>query len=792
MRISLNWVRSLLGVDRLPLPVPDLVQRLTQRTAEIEHEVLRTGPGLDGVVVGAVLTCVPHPGADRLRCCVVDIGAGAPVPIVCGAPNVAAGQRVAVATVGAVLSGKDGSRFTIKAAKLRGEPSHGMICAEDEIGLGTGHDGILVLDPGLVPGTPLAEALGVGDTVLQVENIAITHRIDLWGHWGWAREIAALCALPAPAPPDIAWTPDPGPWSATLADAGGRAYAGAVITGVAQGPAPAWMAARLEAAGVRPLGLLIDVTNYVMLTLGQPMHAFDRRRIAGTALVVRAAAAGERLATLDGRTVDLACDDLVVADAAQPLALAGILGGVTSAVAADTTEIVLEAAQFSPERIRRTRKRLGLATDSSARSEKGPQPEHLPAAINLAIRLLAEACPGARVLHRFHAGALAGAERIVPIDPDLPSRTLGVPIPPEEAWSHLVAMGCAPTSNGVRIPWWRRRDLARDCDLVEEIGRCHGYDRIQPASPRLPAAVPAPDPLRLAEHRTRRVLSAHGWDEVTTYAFTSQAWAEALAWPAPLTLSHPMSSQMTVLRASLAPTLLEAVAANRRHAPRVAIYEVGKAYAAGIGTGEAPDERMCVAGACAAAGDETPVYAARDAALALLAGLGYPGHAIPDPGAAGTLLIPGRSLRLRVAGADVGEAGEIAKSHRDRAGLTDRAGFFRLDLQGLIARLGPARPQAHHAPSRFPAVSRDVTWECPESLAFGEIAGAARQAAGDLLVDLALVSVYRGEPYAADRKAVCVTLTFQANDRTLAESDLARLHQRIIDRVQRSGAVLRG
>ncbi|MBN8526364.1 MAG: phenylalanine--tRNA ligase subunit beta, partial [Planctomycetes bacterium] len=369
MRVSLTWIRRLLATD-LPVSDQELSDRLSVHTCEIEA-LHRTGPNLDKVVVGKVLTCDKHPGADRLRCTTVDAGGPQPLKIVCGAPNVAAGQTVAVATIGCSLTmpGKDGKpvSITIKEAKLRGELSQGMICAEDELGLGASHDGIMVLSDALKPGTPLATALGLGDAVLEVSNTAITHRADLWGQLGWARETAAILGLPAPAAPATAWSDDAQGFSARIADPGCWSYCGAVVEGVANAESPKWMRDLLEAAGCRPLGLLVDVTNFVMLELGEPMHAFDRRAFSGREVTARAARAGEKLATLDGRTHELVADDIVIADGERALALAGVIGGQASAVAADTTAIVLEAASFAPERVRRTRIRHGIATDSAAR-----------------------------------------------------------------------------------------------------------------------------------------------------------------------------------------------------------------------------------------------------------------------------------------------------------------------------------------------------------------------------------------------------------------------------------------
>lgn len=796
MRVSLSWIRRLLAAD-LPVTDQELSDRLSVHTCEIEA-LHRTGPNLDRVVVGKVLTCAKHPSADRLTCTTVDAGGPAPLNVVCGAPNVAVGQTVAVATVGATLTmpGKDGKpvTITIKAAKLRGEPSEGMICAEDELGLGTSHDGIMVLSDALQAGTPLASALGLGDAVLEVSNTAITHRADLWGQLGWARETAAILGLPAPAVPDTSWSDDVQGWSVVLADPGCRTYCGAVVEGVSNRESPRWMRDLLEASGVRPLGLLIDVTNFVMLELGEPMHAFDARAVPSRQVLVRAARAGERLATLDGKEHELAADDLLIAHGERGLALAGVIGGSASAVVADTSEIVLEAASFVPERIRRTRLRHLIATDSAARFEKTVQPELCPAAIHRAIALLSELCPGCRVTARFHAGPVAGEAAVVPFDLALADTLTGFRDGPAAARERLVRLGFhvdgPDHAAAVRVPWWRRKDVSADADLVEEAGRLAGWSRLQPEVPRLPAAAPKGNTLRSAEHRLRDALSAQGLDEVCTYVFASPAWCDALAVPveARVALEHPPQPEWSFLRPSLLPGLLRAVAENRKHLPALACYEIGKRYGPGIGRG--CDEELIVTGVVAAAADKAPFFAARDAALAGLAALGHAAGFRPaEAGVDGTT---GRCVELLVAGVVVGVASEAPRRLRDLAGCPERVGWFRIDLERLVAKSGEPAPVRLAMPSRFQSVGNDFTWECDEALAYGTIERAVRKAGGQLLAGQELVGIYRGAPYAAGRKAVTVTVTLQSQDKTLEEADIQAVRERIIVAVSATGAVLRG
>ena len=793
MRVSLKWVKRILGVADLGVSVAELQSRLTLHLAEFEADVERAGPNLDGIVVGKVLTCVQHPGADRLRCTTVDIGSGTPVAIVCGAPNVAVGQTVAVATIGTQLTmpGKDGQpqTITIKASKLRGEPSEGMICAEDEIGLGKSHDGIMVLDDKFRPGLPLADALNVGDTVLLIENHAITHRPDLWGQWGWAREVAAILGFPPPVVPDIAWTTLGSDWSVAIKSDGCSTYCGAVVSSVVNQASPEWMQTLLLSMGVRPLGLLVDITNYVMLELGEPMHAFDRREIAGTTITVRNAADSEAFTTLDGKQHQLNPSDMVIADEKRALALAGIMGGAGSMVRDDTTTIVLEAATFHPARIRRTRQRTGVATDSSARFEKGMYPELAPAAINRAIQLLRECIPNCQVTHRFHAGVVSAPAVTVTLPAGDLQRITSLTLNKTEQQILLERLGFMVAGEQITAPWWRRKDVNCAADVVEEIARLHGYHHITPQTPRLPAATPTVNILRQAEHRVRRTLSGSGWDEVATYAFTSEQWAEALGWNKGLIrLAHPLSSEQTVMRQSLLPTLLEALARNRKHTDVAAVYEVGKRYGVQSGDGITAHERVLATGVCCIAGDESPFYAARDSALAVLRGLGHEPRYVArnsNNGDNDRELSAGRVVDLYVGKQLIGAAGEVPAALRNKANCPGRVGMFRIELEQLIKAEGAAKPVPHRAPSRFPLVERQFTFDCPEELPYGDLENVMRQTAGELYISSTLDSIYRGEKMTAGRKAVSLRIFIQSSDRTLEEKDLQHLHARLITAVEK-------
>jgi len=793
MRVSLNWVKRLLQVDELGVSPETLQDRLTMHLTEIDA-VEAVGPQWPQVVVGEVLRCEQHPNADRLAVTEVAVGADAPIPVVCGAPNVAAGQRVAVALPGAELSipGKDATQqqLTIKKGKLRGEASHGMICAEDELGLGDDHDGILVLETDAAPGTPLGAVLGGGDHVLVVDNHNINHRPDLWGQRGWAREIAAILGLPPPADADLSWRESGAGMSVRIDDPRCLCYRGALVGGVHNGPSPAWMRELLEAVDMRPLGLLVDVTNFVMAELGEPMHAFDRRRLHGERIVVRGARPEERLELLDGSELALDPDDLLITDDEQALALAGIMGGAASGVAADTDTIVLEAAVFERGAIRRARMRHGTATDSSSRFEKGLFPELTAAAINRSMELLRAECPDCVLRCSFADAASDGHEthgrRIVYPSADY-ARHIGVELSAERQHQHLRALGLRVDDDAVAIPWWRQKDLTEAIDLVEEVARLEGYAEIAAELPRMPIDAPQTDALRQAEHRLRRRLSGCGWDEIASYCLCSDDWAELLAWPRDerIRLVHPLSSTQTVLRMSLLPTLLESLGRNRRYLDELRCYELGKVYSRGRGHAPSTDEEAVLAGVCTAEESTSPFYAAREAAVQALAALGYPvelqalAHDDPE-------LIEGRAAELRIGTQSYAQVGEVPAMLREHAGCQTRVGYFRIALERLLREHPVTRAVQHRPPSRFQLVTRDFTFVCPESLSFAELAQASRRAAGDLLrdVDLAQEIFRDAQQLGAEQKAVSVRLSLQSDERTLSDKELRKLEERVVKVVE--------
>ncbi len=583
MRIPVSWLRSYCDPG---LPAAELADVLTMAGVKLErlHRVGIADP--DAFVVGKVLAVEAHPNADRLSVCSVDDGSGDPRTIVCGAPNVEAGQSVAVARPGAVLP--DGTELA--EVELRGVSSSGMILAEDELGIGEDHSGILVLDDGAVPGSPLAEALPIGDEVIEIE--ITPNRPDTMGVYGDARELHAVTAAPL--------AEDPG---ATDAEAvGGSAadhasveiedpdvcmrFTARVFEDVAIGPSPAWLKQRLTAAGQRPISNVVDITNYVMLTLGQPLHAFDLDEVRGGRIVVRKAKDGETMTTLDGVERRFGADVALVCDGEGPTGIAGIMGGQVSEVSDSTTRVLMEVATWVGPNILRSSRELGLRTEASARFEKQLHPETAMAAQRLASKLMVELC-GARMLDgTIDAYPEPVEPRVVSMRPERLERLLGEEIPSDEVTAILDRLGFEPRVDDGQIvttvPPWRDSDVQREADLIEEVARIHGLDKLPTTLPARRNAVGGLSPKQRLRRRLEDVLRDSGLAECVAYSFTAPGTLARLRLDEEPTLriENPLSEEQSVLRPLLLPGLLDAAAHNAaRDRPAVALFESAHVYA---------------------------------------------------------------------------------------------------------------------------------------------------------------------------------------------------------------------
>ena len=592
MKISYRWLKRYLNIDLSPERVAEL---LTDTGLEVEgiEEVERIKGGLRGVVVGEVLTCVPHPNADKLSITTVDLGDGTPLQIVCGAPNVAQGQKVPVATVGTVLY-PDGEELKIKKGKIRGEVSMGMICAEDELGLGTSHDGILVLDAQLTPGTPASEVFEMESD--HVFEIGLTpNRTDAMGHIGVARDLrAAILTLEGQAPrldfPHSSFQPETNnPVSLHIQDADGcPAYNGIYFENVQVAPSPEWLQQSLTAIGIAPKNNVVDVTNYVLHTYGHPLHAFDAQRLNGQQVVVRRAHEGEQLVTLDGVERALHTDDLVIADAEKSVCLAGILGGQDSGVTEQTTSVYLEGAYFDPVRIRKTAKRHGLSTDASYRYERGVDPNTTRMAHEYAAALICE-LTGAKASPCDHQGRETFPAAQITFSLNKVLRLIGAEIEPSKVEGILSALDIALLSTGgdlwtVQVPTYRV-DVTRDVDIAEEILRIYGFNNI-PVPSQMRISVAAFDPkAEVLEKQLLAQLTGNGFYEIMNNSLTKGEHYEKLQ-PAQaeklIRILNPLSQDLDSMRAHLLFGGLEAVSFNqKRQRPNLRLFERGRVYGKG-------------------------------------------------------------------------------------------------------------------------------------------------------------------------------------------------------------------
>ena len=824
MRVPLDWLLEFCDPG---LDVEALEERLTMTGTKVEA-VHGHGVGSpEGFLVGKVLSAERHPDADRLSVCTVDLGdGGKPAQIVCGAPNVAAGQTVAVARPGAVMP--DGT--TLGRAKLRGVVSEGMILAEDEVAAGTDHDGIMVLDDDLAAGTPLGKVLPIATPVLELE--ITPNRPDCLGVYGVAREVHAVTGAPLAQAPwagdcgcdgDIDGLDTPVEIVVDCPDLCPR-FTARVFEDVRIGPSPLWLKARLMAAGQRPINNVVDVTNYVMLLTGHPLHAFDLDRIADSRLVVRRAGDGEQIETLDGQRRSLDGDMVVIEDGRGPTSIGGIMGGGRSEVHAGTRRVLMEVATWNGPNINRTMARLNLRTEAGARFEKQLPVESALEAQAVASILMTEVC-GARLLDgTIDVGQSLGEPAAVKVRDARIAGLLGHSIPRPRCAEILEALGFAVTDamDGLvaRVPHFRRGDVTREADLVEEIARVDGLDKLPATLPSRRGAVGILTPAQRARRRAEDALVGCGLREVVGWSFTSPAVNDRLRLEERgLALENPMSEEQSVMRTTLLGSLLDAASHNvRRGAEDLGLFEVGAVYLPPaeepevrgewpppVGTPgwialreqRLPDERMHLGALLlgharpAEWREAEPPAADAFAAKGILDALGAALRVRLAVEPAGRpFLHPGRSARVLASGRDVGWLGELHPLVAGEWDLPAAAGF-EIDLGRLLPAV-PAVPMYRDLTS-FPAVHQDLAVVVDAGVPAGAVLDVVRQAAGDLLVRAEVFDVYRGEQIGRGRVSLALRLEFSAPDRTLTDDEVARRRENTVAALRdRLGAEPRG
>ncbi len=846
MRVPYSWLREYCDPGVEP---GQLAERLAMTGTEVERVGTVGPPAADGFVVGKVLSAEPHPNADRLRVCTVDTGDGERT-IVCGAPNVAAGQAVPVALPGATLPGG----HKIGKAKLRGVESAGMICASSELGLGEGPPGIMVFDEGsgsavpsqahagqrnsgsLTPGTPLAEVLPIAEPVLELE--VTPNRVDCFGVYGVAREVHAISAAPLAVEP---WAED--------AEAEGNGdvsdyasvtvevpdlcprFTARVFTEVTIAPSPAWLQARLTAAGQRPINNVVDITNYVMLLTAQPLHAFDLDEVPGGALTIRTAADGEKMTTLDDVERVLDAETVLVCDENGPSGIAGIMGGQSSEVSEETTRVLLEVANWNGTNILGSSRLLSLRSEASSRFEKQLHPGLCMRAQRIASRLMVELCGAKLVPGTIDVAAEIPEPRKLLLRGERVEGLLGMAIEQADQIAYLERLGFAVEPSGedleVAVPPDRHYDVTREVDLIEEVGRVHGLDQHLPST--LPAVAGRVGGLTRAQRLRRRAEDAMrdlGFDEVVGWSFTDPGAPGRLRIAADdprangVVLSNPLSEEQSVMRTTVLGSLLDVAQRNlARDSSAVALFESGRVYLPNVagsrerageaanrdfdvlsgefaGERPAPDREphrigCLVVGPLVAkswrSGDEAADFFALKGVLEGLAG--QLGSALSFEPGEQPFLHPGRSARVGI-GEEV--AGWIGELHPlvCRSWDLDAAVAFELDLAALV-RAANAGEETFEDVTTFPVVRQDIAFVVGEEIAAEEVRRAVLDAGGELLEAASVFDLYEGEQVGAGRKSLALRLEFRAADRTLTDDEVSAQRAAIESALEKIGGSLR-
>ena len=771
MQFPESWLRALCNP---PLSTAELCHLLTMAGLEVE-ETAAVAPEFSGIVVARVLTVDKHPDADKLKLCSVDTGEHGVLQIVCGAPNVAAGMVVPCALVGAKLPG-----LAIKRAKVRGVESFGMLCSARELGLSEDHGGLMPLPADAPVGTDVRAYLNLDDTLITLK--LTPNRADCLSLTGIAREVAALTGAPLTLPAVAAVAPVHEEARAVVLDAPAACprYCGRIVRGVnAKAATPDWMKQRIERCGVRSISALVDVTNYVMLELGQPLHAFDDARLTG-AIHVRYPQAGEQLLLLNEQTVTPATDTALIADEAKALALAGIMGGEDSGINDATTDLFLESAFFTPVAVAGKARALGFSSDASYRYERGVDFALQRQAIERATQLIVDIC-GGRPGPVVEAVAADSLPRRAPVRlrTARAAKVLGIAFDAYQVEKLLGGLGFPMTRHGddfVITPPSHRYDIEIEEDLIEEIARIHGYDNI-PAPP--PTGLLAMLPVfetRRTPMQARRLLAERGYHEVVNYSFVDAAWeADFAGNAAPIMLANPIASQMGVMRTSLIGGLVGTLVANRkRQAERVRAFEVGRCFLADVAAAPVPGFRQPLRLAALGAGSALPeqwgaaarktdFYDLKGELEALFAPRRLRFEKTQHPA-----LHPGRAAAVMLDGAAIGVVGELHPLWVQKYELGSAPALFEIELDALLATPLPTYREV----SRFPAVTRDIALVVAQTQALQPLLDALVAAAPSLVRGIELFDVFAGKGLPDGQKSLAFRIVMQDTARTLADAEV--------------------
>lgn len=807
MRISYNWLKQFIKLDWKSEETAALLTDLGLEVEGVDKFESLKG-GLEGVVVGHVLTCVQHPNADRLRITTVDLGDGIPVQIVCGAPNVAVGQKVPVATIGTTLYDKEGNAFQIKKGKIRGEESHGMICAEDELGLGEGHDGILVLHEDLKPGTPASKIFNIESD--EVFEIGLTpNRADAMSHWGVARDLRAGLSqknvhteLITPSVSNFRVDKRTLKMDVKVEDNKlAPRYCGVTITGITVKPSPAWLQNRLKAIGLTPKNNIVDVTNYVLHELGQPLHAFDAAKIKGNKVIVKTVTAGTKFTTLDDVERTLHEEDLMICDEAGPMCIAGVFGGKNSGVTEGTSSIFLESAYFNPVSIRKTAKRHGLSTDASFRFERGIDPTITEYALKRAALLIQETAGGEITSDITDIYPKKIEDNQVVVNFANVTRVIGQELSKETIKKILVSLDIkintmSDAGLGLVVPAYRV-DVTREIDAIEEILRVYGYNNIS-FTQKLNASIS--NSARNEDYKLQNIIGAQmvslGFNEMMANSLTTPDYiklSENLKEEFNVMMLNPLSSDLSAMRQSLLFSALETVSFNiNRKRADLKLFEFGKTYhKLPSGYDENKHLTLTVTGSRLA---ESWSYAQKPVDFFMFKG--YINLVLTRLGINKTQTQPiandvfAEGIAIAVGNETIVEFGTIKKSILKHFDIKQDV-FFADFNWGAIIKLVTGKIKYVEI-SKFPEVRRDLALLVDQEVSFESVYSIAKQTEKTLLKDVSLFDVYEGQNLPEGKKSYAVSFTLQDSSKTLTDEQIDKIMTKIRQNLEKeTGAQLR-
>lgn len=807
MKISYNWLKEYLKVDLNPEKVSEY---LTDTGLEVEgvERIDTVKGGLRGVVIGEVLTCRQHPNADRLKVTEVNIGTGTPVQIVCGAPNVAVGQKVPVATVGTEIYTEEGS-FTIQKSKLRGETSEGMICAQDELGLGSDHDGIMVLDPAAEIGQAAADYFQI-ETDYVIEIGLTPNRTDAMSHYGVARDLRAALLrfghknLELQLPSVAAFKQDRTDFPIKISIENSKAcyrYLGISLQGVSVGESPAWLQNRLRAIGLNPINNIVDIGNYVLHETGHPMHAFDADKIAGKQIVVKNAVAGQIFETLDGSKLTLDAQDLMIWDAERPLVLAGVYGGKDSGVSMETTNVFLEVAYFDPVHIRKSAKRHGLNTDSSFRYERGVDPAMSEYALKRAVTLIQEIAGGEVGMPIADEHPVRIQNEEVTLNLERMHRLIGQAIPLEQVRDILASLDIRIKAESgqhwnLEIPAYRR-DVQREADVVEEVLRIYGFNAVPYDGPMRISVAPK-DPADDAKERemVSALLSSIGYHEIMSNSLTKASYYEKYGFHAEQSIAmlNPLSQDLAVMRQSMLFGGLEAVEYNsKRQRPNLKFYEFGRIYRKDADNfSEKEHLALWFSGLAAEenwkrGAEEGEFYHLKNALHLVLERMGI--SELQESALSGDFWTEG--LRLHRGKKDFARIGMVHPSLLKSFDLKQAVFYAELEWDTLVAACRKKEIIMQDL-AKYPEVRRDLALLVDQSVQYGDLALAAAKAGGKLLKGINLFDVYEGKNLPAGKKSYALSFTLAHEEKTLNDQAVEQIMGKILSSLEKQfGASLR-